>query len=172
MPGQGFGSESRVARFLIVARVTAEPPKLLREMEPATRFRLLGDTDFVLIGDGVRQADHGAMERAAAELRAACDRVGGLWWVWVGHDQFLHRTEWAWFYCRGPAGWVAPHIRASEAGYEEMRRREACQKAIDRAAAEAEKAKKKLENAGRRSKKKAPRNMDAIIEQVERGQKN
>ena len=46
------------------------------------------------------------------------------------------------------------------------------QKAIDKAAAEAEAKKRKLENAGRRAKKKAPRNMDAIIEQVERGQKN
>lgn len=163
--------ETRVARYLVAVTVLAVPPTLARERTPATRFRLLGDSDYLIVGDGVTPVGWSEVGAAHAELRAACDRVGGLWWVWVGHDQFLYRSDWAFFACRGPAGWVAPHVAASDASFAALARKEAAQRAAERKAAEVERERNRVLNAGRRGKKKT-RNADAIVEQIDRSQEN
>lgn len=103
------------------------------------------------------------LARRRADSREIADSFGEPLWVWLGHDQFLYRTEWAWYHCIGPDDWVSPHMAASVASQQAAVDREAAKKA-----AEAEHNRKEAERnkllrqAGQKVKKQ--RGRDAIAD--------
>jgi hypothetical protein len=143
----------RVARFLILATDCPDPPGLSRDAVPAGA---------AVVGDGVGPPGLAAVHAAALAARAACDARPGRWWVWVAHDQFFYVTNWQFYYCVGPPGWVSPRLAASAASQAAAEARRLERKVVERAAGQIRKEAARTRPRG----KKMPRNMDAIAEQA------